>query len=383
MLDMAASVRPSPSAISPPTQPSWRAVLAPYAQPRLGRSLLDLATSVVPYLGLMVAMYALLDVSYWLVLALSVPAAGFLVRTYIVFHDCAHGSFLPWRKANEWLGAACGLVVMTPFVRWRHQHAVHHASSGNLDRRGVGDVLTLTVAEYLARSPRGRLGYRLLRNPAVMLGVGPIWAMIIGPRIVSRTERPQIRRSVWRTNIALAVAIGLLCWLLGWEQFLLVETPSALLAGSVGVWLFFVQHQFEDAYWQDADSWSYDEAALKGSSYLNLPKVLQFFTGNIGLHHVHHLCTRVPNYNLQRAHDAYPAFGRVPTLSMWDGIRSVRLKLWDEQRGQLVTFRQAHAYLAETVPASAKTAPASAKTAPARAKTAPACAKTAAARADS
>jgi omega-6 fatty acid desaturase (delta-12 desaturase) len=174
-----------------------------------------------------------------------------------------------------------------------------------------------------------------------MFGLGPIWAMILAPRFVSSEERPRIRRSVWRTNLALAAVIGLLCWLLGWDSFLLVEMPSALLAGSIGVWLFYVQHQFEDAYWQDSDSWSYDEAALKGSSYLKLPKVLQFFTGNIGLHHVHHLSTRIPNYNLQRAHDDNPVFEQVPTLSILDGIRSVRLKLWDEERGRLVTFREA------------------------------------------
>jgi omega-6 fatty acid desaturase (delta-12 desaturase) len=351
MRDTAASVLSSPSAIGPSRAPSWRAVLAPYAQPRLGRSLLDVATSPVPYLGLLVGMYALLDVSYWLVLAASVAAAGFLVRTYIVFHDCAHGSFLPWRRANDWLGAACGLLVFTAFQSWRHQHAVHHASSGNLDRRGVGDVLTLTVAEYVALPRRRRCGYRLVRNPVVMFGLGPIWAMILAPRFVSHSERRWIRRSVWRTNLSLVTVIGALCWLLGWERFLLVETPSALLAGSIGVWLFFVQHQFEDAYWQNSDSWSYDEAALKGSSYLRLPKVLQFFTGNIGLHHIHHLSTRVPNYNLQRAHDAYPVFGQVPTLSLWDGVRSVRLKLWDEQRGRLVTFRQARAYRTEIAPA--------------------------------
>jgi omega-6 fatty acid desaturase (delta-12 desaturase) len=335
---------PSASArIDQSLAPSWRTELAPYARPNLGRSLLDIATSVLTYLGLLVAMYFLHGVSIWLVLAVSVPAAGFLVRTYIVFHDCAHGNFLPWRRANEWLGATCGLLVFTPFQRWRHQHALHHASSGDLERRGGGDVLTLTVAEYGALPWRRRLGYRLLRNPIVMLGLGPIWAMIIGPRLVSRRERPRIRRSVRRTNLALAAAIGLLCWLLGWESFLVVEMPSALLAGSIGVWLFYVQHQFEDAYWQNSDSWTYDEAALKGSSYLRLPKVLQFFTGNIGLHHVHHLSTRIPNYNLQRAHDAYLAFQRVPTLSISDGIRCLRLKLWDPERGRLVTFRQADA----------------------------------------
>jgi acyl-lipid omega-6 desaturase (Delta-12 desaturase) len=288
-------------------------------------------------------MYFLLEVSYLLVLAVSIPAAGFLVRTYILFHDCAHGSFLPWSKANEWLGATCGLLVFTPFQSWRHQHAVHHATSGDLDRRGVGDVPTMTVAEYQAL-PRGRrVGYRLFRNPIVMFGLGPIWAMILAPRFVSSKERPRIRRSVWRTNLALAAVIGLLCWLLGWDSFLLVEMPSALLAGSIGVWLFYVQHQFEDAYWQDSDSWSYDEAALKGSSYLKLPKVLQFFTGNIGLHHVHHLNARIPNYNLQRAHDENEIFHDVPVLTFWDGILSTRLKVIDESSGRLLTWREARA----------------------------------------
>ena len=335
-------LRPA-AASGSPMEISWRAALAPLARPRLSRSLIDVATSVFAYLVLVVAMYFLLDVSYWLVLAASVPAAGFLVRTYIVFHDCAHGSFLPWRKANEWLGAACGLLVFTPFQRWRFQHAGHHATSGDLDRRGVGDVLTLTVAEYQALSLRGRLGYRLLRNPVVMFGVGPLWAMIIAPRHASRSERPRSRRSVRRTNLALALAIGVLCWLLGWERFLLVQMPSALLAGSVGIWLFYVQHQFEDAYWQNSDAWNYDQAALKGSSYLKLPKPLQFFTGNIGLHHVHHLSTKIPNYNLQRAHDTYPAFQQVPTLSLWQGMRCVKLKLWDDKTQRLVTFRQARA----------------------------------------
>jgi len=343
MSDAGASVLSTSSSMGSWEAPSWRAVLAPYARPHLGRSLIDIATSLVPYLGLLVAMYVLLDVSYWLVLAVSVLAAGFLVRTYILFHDCAHGSFLPWGKANEWLGATCGLLVFTPFQRWRHQHAVHHASSGDLDRRGVGDVPTLTVAEYEALPWPRRLGYRVVRNPIVMFGLGPIWAMILAPRFVSRRERLRIRRSVWRTNLALAGLIGLLCWLLGWESFLLVEMPSALLAGSIGVWLFYVQHQFEDAYWQSTDSWSYDEAALKGSSYLRLPKVLQFFTGNIGLHHVHHLSTRIPNYNLQQAHDAHPIFRQVPRLSLWDGMKCVRLKLYDEERSRLVTFRQAGA----------------------------------------
>jgi omega-6 fatty acid desaturase (delta-12 desaturase) len=320
--------------------PFWQEALAPYAQPRLGRSLLDVATSVVPYLVLSALIYLTLGVSVLLTLALAIPAAGFLVRTFIVFHDCGHGSMLPSKRGNAYLGALLGLFVLAPYGRWRHDHAVHHATSGDLERRGVGDVLTLTVAEYRARSPRGRLAYRLIRNPVVMFGLGPVFAMIVGPRLVARGARPRMRNSVLATDAALAAVVGGLCWLMGWQQFLIVWAPSALLAGSVGIWLFYVQHQFEDAYWQDAAGWTYADAALRGSSYLKLPKVLQFFTGNIGLHHVHHLNARIPNYNLQAAHDNNPILHDVPTLSLWDGLRAVTLKLWDEDSGKLVTFAQ-------------------------------------------
>jgi omega-6 fatty acid desaturase (delta-12 desaturase) len=319
----------------------WKAAFAPYASPRLGRSLLDLATSVVPYLALFALMYVALDWSYLATLCLALPASGFLLRTYIIFHDCAHGSFLPSKRTNAWLGRVLGLIVYSPFQAWRHSHAVHHATAGDLDRRGVGDVMTLTAAEYAALPPLKRLGYRLFRNPLVMFGIGPIYAMVIQPRLVARSSRPRIRRSVMLTNAALALAVAGLCWLLGWREFLMVQAPLALLAGGAGVWLFYVQHQFEDTYWQSREGWSYEDAALKGSSYLKLPKVLQFFTGNIGLHHVHHLNARTPNYNLQRVHDAYPMLQAVPTLSLWDGIRAVRLKLWDERRGRLVTFAEA------------------------------------------
>lgn len=315
-------------------------MLAPYAQPHIGRSLLGVFTAPCSYIALLVAMYLLLPISYWLVLLLWLPAGGCLVRTYIVFHDCAHGSFLGSRRANEWLGAACGLLVFTPFQRWRHDHAVHHATSGDLDRRGIGDVPTLTVAEYHALPRRRQLAYRLFRSPLIMFGLGPLW-LLIGPRVVSRTERKRIRRSVWRTNAALAAAIGGLCALVGWRVLLLVEFPPVMIAGSVGIWLFYVQHQFQDAYWRGATEWSYDDAALKGSSYLKLPKLLQFFTGNIGLHHIHHLATKIPNYNLQAAHDSCPAFQEVPTLSFFEAMRCVKLKLWDEDSGRLVTFAQA------------------------------------------
>ncbi len=329
-------------------RPFWREALAPYAKPNVGRSALDVATSVLPYLALSYLMYLTLSVSYLLVLVIAVPASGFLLRTYILFHDCTHGSFLPSKRANAWLGVVLGLIVYSPFHSWRHNHAVHHATSGDLDRRGVGDVPTLTVAEYYAMPWRKRLGYRLFRNPLVMFGVGPIWALMVAPRFVHRSDRPRLRRSIIATNVALAVIVAGLCWLMGWQEFLLVQLPTAWLAGSAGVFLFFVQHQFEDAYWESSEGWSYADAALQGSSYLKLPKVLQFFTGNIGVHHVHHLSARIPNYNLQRAHDANPIFHGVPTLSLWDGLRTVRLKLWDEDRGRLVTWAQARSAAGST-----------------------------------
>jgi acyl-lipid omega-6 desaturase (Delta-12 desaturase) len=318
----------------------WRERLAPYAEPRVARSMLDLATSVVPYIALTASMYALLNVSTVIVLLLAVPAAGFLLRTFIVFHDCAHGSFFPNRTANRYVGVACALLVFTPFHSWRHEHAVHHATAGDLDSRGMGDVDTLTVAEYTALPWWGRLGYRLMRNPVIMFGLGPLWALVVEPRLVPRWAR-RFWRPIIATDIALVTAIGTLCVLFGWSTVVLVQLPSAMLAGAVGIWLFYVQHQFEGVYWQRHDDWCYADSALRGSSHLRLPKILQFFTGNIGLHHVHHLSARIPNYNLQRAHDENPIFHDVPTLSLWDGVRTLRLKLYDEQRGRLVSFASA------------------------------------------
>jgi omega-6 fatty acid desaturase (delta-12 desaturase) len=272
-----------------------------------------------------------------------VPAAGFLLRTFIVFHDCTHGSFLASRRANAWVGTACGLLVYTPFHSWRHEHAVHHATSGDLDRRGMGDVDTLTVAEYRALPWRGRLGYRLMRNPFVLLVLGPLWALLLEPRLVPGWARSRFAGKILATDLALVAAVAVLCLTLGWDAVLLVQLPSAMLAGAAGVWLFYVQHQFEDVYWERKENWSYAESALQGSSHLVLPKVLQFFTGNIGLHHVHHLSARIPNYNLQRAHDDNPIFHDVPTLTLGDSFRVLRLKLYDEERRRLVTFSDARA----------------------------------------
>ena len=311
---------------------------ADLARPNLRRSVLALATSVVPFLGLWYLMYRLLDVSYLLALLLAVPAAGFLVRTYIVFHDCAHGSFLPGKRANTWLGAVLALIVFTPYARWKRDHVVHHATAGDLDRRGAGDVPTLTVAEYNARSKRGAFSYRMFRNPLVMFGLGPFFSMVVQQRFVKKIDPPRIRRSIWGTNVVLALIVAGLCLLVGWQAFLLVEAPIMMIAGAGGIWLFYVQHQFHDTYWERSADWTYTDAALRGSSYLRLPKVLQFFSGSIGLHHVHHLHPKIPNYNLQRAHNANPIFQTVPAMSMWDGLRAVRLKVWDEDLARLVTW---------------------------------------------
>jgi omega-6 fatty acid desaturase (delta-12 desaturase) len=335
-----------------PTPAEWRKILAPYSAPDLRRSALDVATSVVPYLALFALMVALLDVSYLLVLAVAVPASGFLVRIYILFHDCTHGSFLATKRANQRLGTVLGLLVFSNFMAWKHNHQIHHATAGDLERRGVGDLPTMTVAEYDAAPAKTRLAYRLYRNPVVLLGLGPLWSLVIQPRFADGKARPRIKRSVHLTNLALVAAVAAVCLVIGWQAFLLVQVPLIMMAGAVGVWLFYVQHQFEDAYWESGERWSYADAALEGSSHLKLPKVLQFFSGNIGLHHVHHLNARIPNYNLQRAHDENAIFQTVPELTLWDGIRSLHLKLWDEDANRLVTWAQAR-----RSPAAAAAAP--------------------------
>jgi omega-6 fatty acid desaturase (delta-12 desaturase) len=336
------------------------AKMAAYARPRLARSLLDLATSVVPYLALTAVMYLTwAQVSILATLALTILASGLLLRTFIVFHDCAHGSFFTSKRANTWFGRVCALLVWQPYADWRHDHAVHHGTAGDLDRRGTGDMCTLTVAEYHERDRRARLGYRLFRNPLVMFGIGPIWSLMIGPRLRTSDKRTRLRRSVALTNVAIATVVGAQVLVFGWAAWAVVEMIPAFLAAVVGVWLFYVQHQFEDVYWESGSKWSYADAALQGSSYLRLPGLLQFFTGNIGLHHVHHLSAKIPNYNLQRAHDENEVFDNVPVLTLRDGLSCTRLKLIDTEGGRLVTFAEARA-LQPHAPASTAPAPMSA-----------------------
>jgi omega-6 fatty acid desaturase (delta-12 desaturase) len=328
---------------SPSNDPYWREAMAPYARSDLRRSTVDILTSVVPFLALWGVMYMALDVSYWLVLLISIPTAGFLLRTFILFHDCTHGSFFASRRANLWGGRFFGLLTFQCFTNWRHHHAIHHGSAGDLDRRGTGDVPTWTVDEYYSKPWRSRLGYRLFRNPLVMFGVGPIWSLLIGPRVWAGSKPGKLRNSILLTNVAVLAMVAAACFVFGWQAVLLIEAPLVVIAGTAGVWLFFVQHQFEDVYWENSGAWDYSEAALRGSSYLKLPQPFQFFTGNIGLHHVHHLSARVPNYNLQRAHDENEVFAQVPVLTFRKSLRCSRLKLWDPSSKQLVGFAAAKA----------------------------------------
>jgi omega-6 fatty acid desaturase (delta-12 desaturase) len=343
---MAVEAPGRPAAVHPPSDLArtyWRRAVAPYERASMRDASIGVLTSAVPYVALTAAMYLLLDVSVWLTLALAIPTSGFLLRTFIVFHDCTHGSYLPTKRGNLWLGRITGLLVFQPFASWGHSHAIHHGTTGDLDRRGQGDVATLTVAEYEARPWHGRLAYRLFRNPGVMLGIGPIWAMMIGPRFWTRKMRPRQIHSVWLTDLVLIVLVGALIWWGGPLAWLQVQMSTWVLAGTAGVFLFYVQHQFEDAYWESGETWDYADAALQGSSFLKLPKVAQFFSGNIGLHHVHHLSAKIPNYNLQRAHDEVRIFADVPVLTFSDGVRALRLKLIDPDGHRLLTWKQARA----------------------------------------
>jgi omega-6 fatty acid desaturase (delta-12 desaturase) len=322
-----------------PAAAVWQAAVAPYVGPDATRAVFQLVTTTALLALTFTLSYQLLEWSAWWAIVLAPLSAGLLVRTFIFMHDCAHGSFLPSRRANDLVGFATGVVTLTPFAQWRRDHALHHASSGDLERRGHGDVPTLTVREYLARTPRRRLVYRAIRHPASLLLVGPLHLMV-GQRMRARslaTKAPQ-SASVWRTNVAIVLVAALVVVALDWRALALVYLPAYYLAAMAGVWLFYVQHQFEDAYWEPTGVWDYATAAIHGSSHLVLPPVLQWLTGSIGLHHVHHLAPRIPNHRLQRCHDATPFLHVAPVLTLRSGVAALRLALWDEDRRRMVPF---------------------------------------------
>lgn len=314
-------------------------LVEPFTPSRRSRALAELLKTFVPYVTLSVVMVVVARRGHPAVaLGLSGLAAAFLVRVFIIFHDCCHGSFLPSRRANRIVGYAAGLLTLTPFDKWQRSHAEHHATVGNLDRRGTGDVWTLTVNEYLAATKPTRLFYRVFRNPFVMFGVGPAILFVIGNRFSGPDATRRERFSVHFTNAAIVAVLTVAHFTIGVPTLLLTQLPTLLLAGAVGVWLFYVQHQFEDVYWARRPAWDPMKAALDGSSYYKLPKVLQWFTGSIGLHHIHHVQPRIPFYNLQRCQDAIPAFQAVPPLTLRRSLDSLRLRLLDETGRRMVTW---------------------------------------------
>jgi omega-6 fatty acid desaturase (delta-12 desaturase) len=319
---------------------SWSARLASYKGADFSRSVRQLALSALLFAGSWTLMYLSLSVSYWLTLLLAVPTAFFLIRLFIIQHDCGHGSFFASSRAADIVGSILGVFTLTPYHYWRKTHALHHATSGNLEHRGFGDIDTLTVDEYMALSRWGRFKYRLYRHPVVLFGVGAIIHFFIRHRLPTIVPRDwtRERRSILWTDVGLAAVIVIIGSLLGFRQLLMVHLPVALVTTIVGVWLFYVQHQFEPTYWEHDDRWQYDEAALQGSSYYRLPKLLQWATGNIGLHHIHHLHPRIPNYRLQRVLDEHEELRDVPTLTLLESFRCVRLTLWDERARRLVPF---------------------------------------------
>lgn len=325
---------------------AWQEIVARYHTPSVRAGVWQLVLTVGPFFGLLVLMYLTYQISYWLTLPFVIIAAGFMVRTFIIMHDCGHGSFLPSRKWNDLVGFFTGVLTLTPYVQWRRDHAIHHATSGNLDGRGHGDITTLTVGEYQALGWFGRLRYRLYRNPLVMFGIGPLW-MMAEQRLKTPDGGFKEWRSVWLTNLVLAMVIVAGGLTIGWVDLFVIYFPMFMIGGAVGIWLFYVQHQFEDTYWAEQGQWDYAVAAMEGSSYFKLPRPFEWLTGYIGLHHVHHLSPRIPYYRLRQCHEENPIFHRVRTLSFWESFRTIRLKLWDEERRELVGWRHARERLQE------------------------------------
>lgn len=327
------------------SEKAWLKILSGYRKPKVGRSVYELIVTLVPFVFFWTGTWASLHFGYWIGLLLVIPAAGFLLRLFMLQHDCGHGSFFGHRRWDDWTGRVLGIFTLTPYDCWRRAHAEHHASAGNLDERGVGDITTLTVAEYRALTARGRLGYRLYRHPLVMFGIGPAFLFLFKQRLPFGMMRsgalPWV--STMATNAAVAAIACVLMWAIGVVPFLLVHLPIVLLAGSAGVWLFYVQHQFEDTHWSKPLEWNFPYAAMHGASHYDLPAPLRWMTGNIGMHHIHHLSSKVPFYRLPEVLRDYPDLAEIGRISLRDSLGCVKLTLWDETAQKLVTLREANA----------------------------------------
>jgi omega-6 fatty acid desaturase (delta-12 desaturase) len=318
---------------------AWQAIVARHRQPNAWKASWQLANTLGPYVLVWVLYHYSLSLSWWLVPPLVVLGAGFLVRAFIIFHDCGHGSFFASRLANDFWGSICGVLTFTPYYQWRGEHAIHHGTAGDLDKRGTGDVWTMTVSEYLAASRRRRFAYRLARHPLVLFVASPLVLFLILQRFPDPKSGTRERHSVWLMNVALLLVGATMSLAMGLWAYLVFQLAILTVAGGAGVWLFYVQHQFEGAYWERGEKWDYGVAALKGSSYFKLPTILQWFSGNIGFHHVHHLGPRIPNYNLERCHCMEPLFRDIKPLTLADSLGTLKLRLWDESSKRLVGFR--------------------------------------------
>lgn len=321
-------------------KPSWIEVISKYNTPHIWLSIWQIINSLLPYLLIWYLMYLSLDISYWITLGLSVFAAGFLVRIFIIFHDCGHGSFFRSKRANKVVGTFLGSLVFTPYDRWHTDHHIHHRTVGNLDKRGNGDVWTLTVEEFRNLTGRQKFIYSLYRHPLILFGVAPFFLFVLWFRFPKKGMNRADHLSTYITDLILLVLISGVILLMGWKAFLLIQLPIIYIATVAGVWLFYVQHQFEDVIWSRQDRWDYKTMALEGSSYLKFPSVLQWFSGNIGFHHIHHLSPMIPNYKLAKCHRENSMFDSIKPVTFIPSIRAMKFRLWDEKAGKLISFRQ-------------------------------------------
>lgn len=319
---------------------AWMGIVAKYSKPSLGKSIWQIINSFVPYFILWYLMYRSLEYSYWYTLLLSILAALFLIRMFIIFHDCGHGSFFRSKKANLIVGSFAGLFSFTPYFRWTDSHRTHHFTVGNLDKRGIGDVYTMTVEEYKSASFATRLNYRLYRSPWIMFGIGGLYMFVINQRFTTRKNSWKQRINIYLTNVMIAILAAGAIYLMGWKAFVLIQLPIIYFASIMGVYLFYLQHQYDRVIWARQPNWDYKEMALNGSSFLKLPRIFQWFTGSIGYHHVHHLGPLIPNYNLEKCHYENPIFSTIKPMTFFSSLHSLKLRLWDEEKGRIVSFSE-------------------------------------------
>ncbi len=322
------------------TDRSWEKIIMKYNRPDLRKSLWQIINTAIPFAGTWYLMYLSLQYPYWITLLLSLPAAGLAVRLFIIFHDCGHGSFFKSKKANDIVGKLIGVLVFTPYTPWHKSHKIHHATSGNLDKRGIGDVWTLTVDEYKASIKSRQLIYRLYRNPLLMFSIGPLLQILFKSRFTRKDMSRDEKRNIYATNIMLLIVAGLMSYWIGIKAYLLIQIPVIYIAHVAGIWLFYVQHQFDDVYWDRGQRWDYKDAAMEGSSFLKLPAIMQWFSGNIGFHHIHHLSPRIPNYNLARCHYENDIFRNIKPVTLFRSLTALNLRLWDEVTNRMISFRK-------------------------------------------